>query len=631
MKLPAFLHRKVFLIPAALIAVLVFVFAWQIDFLFTPQVRMASTENGAQVELTPDIFFTFSRPVDRKILIPSMTPDVEGVWVYEKPVYGKHLFRAVRFVPQHTLAPETEYTVRLANIQSAAHIGNVYETAYRFTTQPLPDIASITPEDGAKDISPETTVTVSLNIPNPDIAEFTFAMQPDVTFTTTMNEAGDAYTLAFKKPLAQGTEYTLTAFRAGVVRHIETNEVVHREDPKEVSRVDFATAPPPNIKSVKPNGDQAHVDSAIVIIFSTAMDAASVEKHFSITPDIAGETTLSDDGTTLNFAPTKNLAYATAYDATVSKGAETAVGGSLEEDVVYSFTTIGAARITRTSPQDGNSGVGVNNTITFTFDQDVDHASAESHFSIKPSAPGAFSWDGNTLRYQPSPALTRNVTYTAHMAAGVTSVHGQPLANDNSVRFATEPEVYKIPIAIDFQDQSLSCEAAALKMALAGKGVSVSETDIMNIVGYDSTPHSGSTWGDPYLAYVGNIAGRQNTTGYGVYWDPIAKAAKHWRGSSEAFTGWNITQLTQELAQGNPVVVWGIYGSGYEDSWSTPEGKSIYAWKGEHARTAIGYMGSKDNPSQIIINDPVAGQIYWSRARFESDWGIFGNAGVVVR
>ena len=168
-------------------------------------------------------------------------------------------------------------------------------------------------------------------------------------------------------------------------------------------------------------------------------------------------------------------------------------------------------------------------------------------------------------------------------------------------------------------------------MALAGKGVLVSETDIMNIVGYDPTPHAGDTWGDPYLAYVGDIDGSQNTTGYGVYWDPIAKAAKNWRGSSKAFTGWSVTQLTNELAAGNPVVVWGILGNGYQDNWRTPEGKEIYAWKGEHARTAIGYVGSKDNPAQIILNDPVAGQVYWSRARFEQDWGVFGNAGVVVR
>jgi uncharacterized protein YvpB len=167
-------------------------------------------------------------------------------------------------------------------------------------------------------------------------------------------------------------------------------------------------------------------------------------------------------------------------------------------------------------------------------------------------------------------------------------------------------------------------------MALAGKGVSVSESDIMAYVGYDTTPHSGATWGDPYEAFVGNIRGSQNTSGYGVYWDPIARAANHWR-PSVAFTGWNVTQITEEISKGNAVVVWGVYGSGYEDSWHTPDGKYIYAWKGEHARTVIGYVGNKDNPTQIILNDTYAGQIYWTKARFEQDWGIFGNAGVVVR
>jgi uncharacterized protein YvpB len=167
-------------------------------------------------------------------------------------------------------------------------------------------------------------------------------------------------------------------------------------------------------------------------------------------------------------------------------------------------------------------------------------------------------------------------------------------------------------------------------MALAAKGIFVSENDIMAKVGYDPTPHAGDTWGDPYVAYVGNIDGKQNTTGYGVYWDPIAKAGSAWR-PSEAFTGWTTAQVLQEVQQGNAVVAWGVYGNGYEDSWTTPGGKFIYAWKGEHARTVVGFTGTPENPSRIILNDPYAGRITWTRQQFERDFGIFGNAGVVVR
>lgn len=630
MQLPSFLHRWAFLIPAALASVVIFVSAWQVDFVFTPQVQAVSPATKEKTALDATIAFDFTRPVDRKALMPSITPDVEGEWIYENPVYGKHLFRALRFVPQHTLAPETIYTVELLNVQSASRLGEVQNVAYTFTTQPLPAIASITPADDVVDVAPTTTVTIVLDMPNPDVAEFSFALQPAVEFASTINESGDTYTLTFAEPLAQGTEHILSVGRIGVQRDIISHDVVLQGESVEVYRGSFTTAPPPNIASVSPTGDQVHVDSAVAITFSEAMDEASLKEHFSIVPDVAGTLALSDDASTLTFSPSTNLPYNTAYSVTIGAGAKTADAGFLDADSGYTFTTIGAARITNTSPGDGDIGVAVGNSISFTFTQEVDHASAEAHFSIEPSASGSFSWDGNTLHFVPAPALTRNVTYTARMAKGVKSVYGKDLEEDASMRFATESEVYKIAVAIDFQDKALSCEAAALKMALAAKGVAVSETDIMNIVGYDPTPHVGDTWGDPYLAYVGDISGKQNTTGYGVYWDPIAKAGNAWR-PSEAFTGWSIAQLTQELSQGNPVVVWGVYGNAYEDSWSTPAGKNIYAWKGEHTRTAIGYVGSKESPTQIILNDPIAGQIYWSRSRFAQDWGIFGNAGVVVR
>jgi uncharacterized protein YvpB len=185
-------------------------------------------------------------------------------------------------------------------------------------------------------------------------------------------------------------------------------------------------------------------------------------------------------------------------------------------------------------------------------------------------------------------------------------------------------------IPIDYQDKPLSCEAASLKMALNYRGAGVSEDDIMSVVGFDPTIRNGGVWGNPYQAFVGDIYGHQDTTGYGVYWGPIANAAKKWR-DAEAFSGWSAAQVANQVANGNPVVVWGTYGSSaYRDDWSTPDGQHILAWKGEHARTVIGFVGSSDNPTQFIINDPVAGRITWSTSQFLSNWGAFGNSGVVV-
>ncbi|MFA5051629.1 MAG: hypothetical protein WC544_01035 [Patescibacteria group bacterium] len=51
---------------------------------------------------------------------------------------------------------------------------------------------------------------------------------------------------------------------------------------------------------------------------------------------------------------------------------------------------------------------------------------------------------------------------------------------------------------------------------------------------------------------------------------------------------------------------------------------------GEHARVAIGFIGSADNPTKIITMDPIYGEKYFTRSSFEWNWGLLGNSGVVV-
>ena len=205
----------------------------------------------------------------------------------------------------------------------------------------------------------------------------------------------------------------------------------------------------------------------------------------------------------------------------------------------------------------------------------------------------------------------------------------KPVVDQTPTVQTTTVKKTMLSIALDYQDQPLSCEAAALKMALAGVGVRVSESQIMKYVGYDPTPHHGSTWGDPSVGFVGNIAGKQNTTGYGVYWDPIAKAASHWR-KARVVTNSTPEKMAAEIAAGHPVVIWGTLGNAYRDDWKTPAGKKILAWKGEHARTLIGFNGPVTKPTSYIINDPIVGRVTWSRAQFDANWARFNRSAVVI-
>src|SRR4051812_39677798 len=61
------------------------------------------------------------------------------------------------------------------------------------------------------------------------------------------------------------------------------------------------------------------------------------------------------------------------------------------------------------------------------------------------------------------------------------------------------------------QEHALSCEIAALKMALSNYGLDIPESELIARL-----PFTGPK-GDPSVAFVGDINGRMGTSGYGVY------------------------------------------------------------------------------------------------------------------
>jgi uncharacterized protein YvpB len=195
-----------------------------------------------------------------------------------------------------------------------------------------------------------------------------------------------------------------------------------------------------------------------------------------------------------------------------------------------------------------------------------------------------------------------------------------------------KPDLTILDIDLDWQDYKLSCEAASLKMALNWKGVYVTEEQIMNKIGFDTTPHEDNIWGDPFKSYVGDINGKMCDTGYGVHWEPVARAANVWC-EAEAFSNQNLEYIINELKLGNPIIFWGVIPKEniHEYSWYTPGGKLVRVFKETHVRLIIGFIGDYKNPSKIIINDPLSGRIYWNTFEFLDNWEKFNYSGVAIR
>src|SRR5258708_8720105 len=89
-----------------------------------------------------------------------------------------------------------------------------------------------------------------------------------------------------------------------------------------------------------------------------------------------------------------------------------------------------------------------------------------------------------------------------------------------------------LDIKIHYQEHNLTCEAAALKMALAYEGITVDEMTLVGYMTNDRRPAQFDTkgrlvaWGDPAQSFVGDPDGHiERLTGYGVYFAPVATAA----------------------------------------------------------------------------------------------------------
>ena len=97
---------------------------------------------------------------------------------------------------------------------------------------------------------------------------------------------------------------------------------------------------PPTVSSTNHanNATNVAVNSAVTATFSEAMSAATITTAtFALNNGATGTVTYT--GTTATFTPTGNLAYSTAYTATITTGAKDNAGNAMAADYTWSFTT----------------------------------------------------------------------------------------------------------------------------------------------------------------------------------------------------------------------------------------------------------------------------------------------------
>jgi uncharacterized protein YvpB len=191
-------------------------------------------------------------------------------------------------------------------------------------------------------------------------------------------------------------------------------------------------------------------------------------------------------------------------------------------------------------------------------------------------------------------------------------------------------------VPYDRQVHELSCEEAALQMALAHQGISVSQDQVLAEEGIDRRAAYYDSrgvlhWGDPYVDFVGSPDGSEvSLTGYGTYDSSIARVAGG-HGANVLAAGERISpQAVYQAVLGNhPVVAWVSFDWRYHPpgSWVAFDGRVVqYEGPVEHTVTVVGV-----NSTSVYVDNPWSGPQWVGRATFEAAYQTYDDMAVVTQ
>ena len=152
-------------------------------------------------------------------------------------------------------------------------------------------------------------------------------------------------------------------------------------------------------------------------------------------------------------------------------------------------------------------------------------------------------------------------------------------------------------------------------------GFTIDETDFTQKLPISDDPQVGFV-GSPY-DYAGNIP----PYSYGVYPEPVAALLRSYGVNATARDKYTWDQLTGEIANGRPVMVWVVSAV----VWGKPvmytaesTGNTYPVVPLEHTVIVSGY-----GPDWVLISDS-GDRYYRSKQQFIDSWGTMGNLALTI-
>lgn len=570
-----------------------------------------------QLPVEPE-YISSNHAIDQEVIIdfgqslasiglPRITPEADGEWVYQQGPIG---ITGASFMPSRPLLVSQTYVISFEGAQRVA-TGAVAIPDIVFRTEDAPSLASFSPTDT---IAADHIFAAELTSKNRGLRQLELETEPSLDLT--MSTGDDrVYTWRADDLLPQGKSIKL------ILRDTQ-NDIVLAERQIKV-------ADQPAVKSYAKSSDVMPGD-LLVIEFKQPIDRSRL-------PDDAIKFTAAGTGewqgdTVYHFTPS-GLQPGRSYDYTIAADLRTKQGGILAKAVSRSFSTRGQVQLANASPQGSGLAQG-GQDIKISFNQPVDKQSVADRVSVSTGTIKSRQWQGNTYVIKLA-NIGYQKTVRVSVAPGVKPT-GFGLTNSNSLGFSFTTEVRSRRLNVPYYRQvyAQSCEAASLRMALAYRGTNSTDWNILQKFGYSPTAKDkkNNVWGDPQKGFVGDVNGNQGAgTGWGVYAEPVASATRSFGRQATVRYGVSAQFLAQQIYDGNPVILWGIWGNSASiQKWKTPEGKTVSGPFPMHVRLVVGVVGEPGSPQGFYVHDPITGTAYWSAGQLIGNTQKAGAANQAV-
>jgi uncharacterized protein YvpB len=187
-------------------------------------------------------------------------------------------------------------------------------------------------------------------------------------------------------------------------------------------------------------------------------------------------------------------------------------------------------------------------------------------------------------------------------------------------------------ITFYYQDRPLSCEEASTSMALTHQGIYLSQDQILAEVGADRRPmyvdNTGQVrWANPYETFVGNVDGNESVfTGYGTFYPPLVRVAAAHGARILDYGSMTASQIYAGVMADHPVVAFATWDWQWHPrhDYLSFDGRWI-PWIGPTYASHV-YVVVGVSPSRVLVNDPIRGQYWISKAAFEAGYSDFNEA-----